>query len=129
MKLKRKTIFPYFFNKKKPIFSPSRTEVRTELQAQLEAFDRKEHQMEEKRRAMAQERRKLWNTKNSVLCSRCRYMCSVLKYFFIIHKFLSRTPLASAHSNSELHLLAGGGGGARTAGDGQNGLVVVLPKN
>ncbi len=46
----------------------------------------------------------------------------------INNKFLCRTPLASAHSNSELHLLAGGGGGARTAGDGQNGLVVVCRK-
>ncbi len=45
----------------------------------------------------------------------------------LTNKFPCRTPLASAHSNSELHLLAGGGGGARTAGDGQNGLVVISP--
>ncbi len=86
----------------------SRAEVRSELQAQLEAFERKELHMEEKRRSLVQERKRLWNTKSSIVCSKCKL------------------PLSYP---------AGGGGSnlvdrhqppdKRTAGDGQNGLVAA----
>ncbi len=109
--------------------------MRAELQAQLEAFDRKEALMEEKKRALAQvhmeqghlvskcsfyiltiiltffkERRRLWNTKNSVLCSRCKSP--------LLHSATSMQDLRSHHHLHDEE-------GKRTAGDGQNELLVT----
>jgi hypothetical protein len=49
-----------------------RAEIRDELRMQLELFERREIQMEERKKQLLTERRRLWNTRANVTCRHCR---------------------------------------------------------
>jgi hypothetical protein len=78
-----------------------RSQVRDELRLQLEDFERRETIMEEKRKEIHDERKRLWNTRNNLTCRSCRKQ------------------LGGTSSKDEAM-------GRRTAGDGQNDLVVSV---
>ena len=90
-----------------------RAEIRDELKLQLEEFSRKERHLEEKKLRLSEERKKLWNTRDTLICQKCRLSLADRKHEEI------PAEVNSGHALRE----------ERTAGDGQNHLLVNSIKN
>ena len=89
-----------------------RSEVRDELKFQLEEFERKEIQMEEKKKKLQIERKKLWHTKDNLICQSCQGP-------FLANQLNQQLPGEEAKDWQRLEA-------TRTAGDGQNQLLVSI---